>query len=261
MGASVLEDLSRAHCAAAVRGSRREALLGVRQAGSGDRAAAGLERRPGASVRHVLAANSRRSRAGAGSRALFGDVVGEAQPILHAAESSAQLAGDDLLHDDVWAGNVCYTGGAILIDWASAQVGRSRSTDLPTRCYRFARRGAVPPPVEFADEPAYAALLAGSCAFQAAQPVNESIKRVSVTRRVASRPQISHSVGVWSTGNTAPAEVKPLEMQPLPTWRERLWEGSRRPPRPGSHRTSGALMEAGNRTPRPRPHRAERLRA
>ena len=40
----------------------------------------------------------------------------------------------------------------------------------------------MPPPVEFADEAAYAALLAGSRAFQAAQPVDESIKHASVLR-------------------------------------------------------------------------------
>ena len=51
----------------------------------------------------------------------------KAQPILHAAESAARLAGDDFLHDDVWHGNVCYAErGAVLIDWASAQVGDHR---------------------------------------------------------------------------------------------------------------------------------------
>ena len=106
----------------------------------------------------------------------------DAQPILHAAESSARLAGDDLLHDDVWAGNVCYTErGAILIDWASAQVGDHR-VDLAYALLSIRETGAMPPPVEFADEASYAALLAGSCAFQAAQPVHESIKHASVLR-------------------------------------------------------------------------------
>jgi aminoglycoside phosphotransferase (APT) family kinase protein len=106
----------------------------------------------------------------------------DAQPILHAAESSARLAGDDLLHDDVWAGNVCYTErGAVLIDWASAQVGDHR-VDLAYALLSIRETGAMPPPVEFADEAAYAALLAGSCAFQAAQPVDESIKHESVLR-------------------------------------------------------------------------------
>jgi Phosphotransferase enzyme family len=106
----------------------------------------------------------------------------DAQPILHAAESKARLAGDDLLHDDVWAGNVCYTErGAVLIDWASASIG-DRRVDLAYALLSIRETGAMPPPVEFADEAAYAALLAGSCAFQAAQPVDRSIKHVSVLR-------------------------------------------------------------------------------
>jgi aminoglycoside phosphotransferase (APT) family kinase protein len=106
----------------------------------------------------------------------------EAQPFLHTAESSAELAGDDLLHDDVWAGNVCHTErGAILIDWASATIG-DRRVDLAYALLSIRETGATPPPVEFADEAAYAALLAGSCAYQAAQPVDESIKHAAVLR-------------------------------------------------------------------------------
>jgi aminoglycoside phosphotransferase (APT) family kinase protein len=106
----------------------------------------------------------------------------KAQPILHAAESAAQLAGNGFLHDDVWAGNVCYTErGAILIDWASASIGDHR-IDLAYALLSIRSAGAAPPPVEFADEAAYAALLAGANAFQAAQPVDESIKHESVLR-------------------------------------------------------------------------------
>jgi aminoglycoside phosphotransferase len=106
----------------------------------------------------------------------------EAHPILHAAEASARLDGDDLLHDDVWHGNVCYTErGAVLIDWASATIGDHR-VDLAYALLSIRETGAMPPPVDFADEAAYAALLAGSCAFQAAQPVDESIRHASVLR-------------------------------------------------------------------------------
>ena len=106
----------------------------------------------------------------------------EAQPILHAAESAARLAGDDFLHDDVWHGNVCYAErGAVLIDWASAQVGDHR-VDLAYALLSIRSTGATPPRVDFADEAAYAALLAGANAFQAAQPVDQSIKHESVLR-------------------------------------------------------------------------------
>ena len=105
-----------------------------------------------------------------------------AQPVLDAAESLAELAGDDFLHDDVWAGNVCYTErGALLIDWASATIG-DRRIDLAYALLSIRSSGTRPPPVDFRNEAAYAALLAGANAYQAAQPTDDSIQRVSVLR-------------------------------------------------------------------------------
>jgi thiamine kinase-like enzyme len=103
-------------------------------------------------------------------------------PELIAAESRARLDGDDFLHDDVWHGNVCYTDrGAVLIDWASASIG-DRRLDLAYALLSIRAAGATPPTVEFDDEAAYAALLAGSNAYNAAQPVDESIMRASTLR-------------------------------------------------------------------------------
>jgi aminoglycoside phosphotransferase (APT) family kinase protein len=105
-----------------------------------------------------------------------------AQPVLDAAESLAVLAGDDFLHDDVWVGNVCYTGrGALLIDWASASVG-DRRIDLAYALLSIRSSGTTPPPLHFPDEAAYAALLAGANAYHAAQPTDESIRHESVLR-------------------------------------------------------------------------------
>jgi hypothetical protein len=105
-----------------------------------------------------------------------------AQPVLDAAESFAELAGNDFLHDDVWAGNVCYTErGALLIDWASATIG-DRRIDLAYALLSIRSSGTRPPPVDFRNEAAYAALLAGANAYQAAQPTDDSIQRVSVLR-------------------------------------------------------------------------------
>ena len=105
-----------------------------------------------------------------------------AQPVLDLAESSAQLAGDDFLHGDVWAENVCYTGrGALLIDWASCSIG-DRRIDLACALLSIRSSGVRPPSVDFPDEAAYAALLAGANAHQAAQPVDESIKHEAVLR-------------------------------------------------------------------------------
>ena len=106
----------------------------------------------------------------------------EAQQVLDAAESVARLAGDDFLHDDVWAANVCYTErGAILIDWASASVG-DRRIDLAYALLSIRSSDVTPPPIDFPDEAAYAALLAGAAAYQAAQPVDDSIQYHSVLR-------------------------------------------------------------------------------
>lgn len=106
----------------------------------------------------------------------------EALPALDAAESLAQLAGNDFLHDDVWASNVCYTErGAILIDWASASIG-DRRIDLAYALLSIRSSPATPPPIDFPDEAAYAALLAGANAYQAVQPVDQSIKHESVLR-------------------------------------------------------------------------------
>jgi Phosphotransferase enzyme family len=105
-----------------------------------------------------------------------------ALPVLDAAESSAELAGEDFLHDDVWAENVCYTErGAVLVDWASASIG-DRRIDLAYALLSIRSSPAAPPPVDFPDEAAYAALLAGANAYQAAQPIDPSIKREEVLR-------------------------------------------------------------------------------
>lgn len=98
-----------------------------------------------------------------------------ALPVLDAAESEARLAGDDLIHDDVWAGNTCYAErGALLIDWAGASIGDHR-VDLAYAVLSIRSSGVVPPRIEFPGEAAYAALLAGANAFQAARPVNPLI--------------------------------------------------------------------------------------
>ena len=106
----------------------------------------------------------------------------KALPALGAAEASAKFAGDDFLHDDVWAANVCYTPrGAILIDWASASIG-DRRIDLAYALLSIRSSGTSPPPVDFPEETAYAALLAGANAYQAAQPADNSIQYQSVLR-------------------------------------------------------------------------------
>jgi aminoglycoside phosphotransferase (APT) family kinase protein len=178
----VLEDLTRAHWPPPYE-DRGEALLeSVRQIAATP-PPPGLERRPEGRPFGTYWQRIADDPEPVLAHGLFSEKwLENAQPTLHAAESTARLDGDDLLHDDVWAGNVCYAErGAILIDWASATIGDHR-IDLAYALLSIRETGAIPPPVQFADEAAYAALLAGSCAFQAAQPVDESIKHASVLR-------------------------------------------------------------------------------
>jgi aminoglycoside phosphotransferase len=117
---------------------------------------------------------------------------------LDAAESRALLAGDDFIHDDVWHGNVCYTArGVVLIDWASATIG-DRRLDLAYALLSIRASEATPPPVAFDDEAAYAALIAGANAHNAAQPVDESISRASILRE-GWLHDLRYAL-VWATG-------------------------------------------------------------
>jgi aminoglycoside phosphotransferase (APT) family kinase protein len=89
---------------------------------------------------------------------------------LDEAESRATLAGEELVHGDLWEGNTCYMPrGVVLVDWADAVVGDARVE----RAYgvvsvRAAR--AEPVPLDLPDAPAYAALVAGANAWSLVHP-------------------------------------------------------------------------------------------
>jgi hypothetical protein len=61
-------------------------------------------------------------------------------------------------------------------------VGVDRRLDLAYALLSIRASGATPQAADFDDEAAYAALLAGSNAYNAAQPVDDSIMRASVLR-------------------------------------------------------------------------------
>jgi aminoglycoside phosphotransferase (APT) family kinase protein len=69
----------------------------------------------------------------------------------------------------------------VLIDWACATVG-DRRIDLAYALLSIRSSGVRPPRIDFPQEAAYAALLAGANAYQAGQPVDDSIKHASVLR-------------------------------------------------------------------------------
>jgi aminoglycoside phosphotransferase (APT) family kinase protein len=178
----VLEDLSAAHWPPPYP-DRGEALLETVTQVAATPAPSGLRRRPEGRPFGTYWQRITADPEPVLAHGLFSaEWLEKAQPSLDAAESLAQLAGDDFLHDDVWAGNVCYTGrGAVLIDWASATIG-DRRIDLAYALLSIRSSGTKPPPVDFPEEAAYAALLAGANAYQASQPVDDSIKHALVLR-------------------------------------------------------------------------------
>ena len=86
---------------------------------------------------------------------------------LTAAENRADLEGDVLVHNDVYSGNVCFRGDdAVLIDWGCAVRG-SRWIDVAFALLSVRVEGGVPPPLDFPDEPFFAAALSGHFAVEA----------------------------------------------------------------------------------------------
>ena len=97
----------------------------------------------------------------------------ESLPSLVSAESSADFQGDALVHNDVYSGNVCFTPrGALLIDWGAAIRG-SASIDVAFALLSLRAEGAKVPALDFPDEPAYAAWIAGLFGLGAVAPLPE----------------------------------------------------------------------------------------
>jgi aminoglycoside phosphotransferase (APT) family kinase protein len=93
-----------------------------------------------------------------------------ALPVLDEAESRAVLHGSQLVHGDLWEGNICYMPrGVVLVDWADALVGDAR-VDLAWGVVSVLASKAKPVDVQLDDTPAYAALIAGANAWSVAHP-------------------------------------------------------------------------------------------
>jgi hypothetical protein len=93
-----------------------------------------------------------------------------ALPVLREAEAGAVLEGDDLVHNDVYSGNVCFDGTrALLVDWALAARG-NRWFDVLCAALSVVSEGGTLPPVELRYAGPLLAVLAGHHARQATAP-------------------------------------------------------------------------------------------
>ena len=90
---------------------------------------------------------------------------------LVAAEAQAEFEGDDLVHNDIYSGNVCFRRDeAIIIDWGCAVRG-SRWIDVAFALLSVRAEGGTPPQLDFPDEPFFAAALSGHLAVEAPAPL------------------------------------------------------------------------------------------
>ncbi len=105
---------------------------------------------------------------------------------LVAVESRAELAGDALVHGDVWAGNVCFTArGAVLVDWGDARRGNPEF-DVALAAFSVRNNGASPPELAF-DLAPWIALLTGQWAVGAPKPLPDWIRPDSTLREAQRR--------------------------------------------------------------------------
>ncbi len=88
----------------------------------------------------------------------------DALPALVAAEGAAPIAGDHLVHGDLWYSNLCFTpAGVKVVDWASAARGH-QAIDAASLTLEMRIAGLAAPPFPYEAE--HAALLAGGFARQ-----------------------------------------------------------------------------------------------
>lgn len=90
---------------------------------------------------------------------------------LIAAESRAIFTGDELVHNDIYSGNVGFTAhGAMLVDWGAAARG-SRWIDTVLAVLSIRVEGGTPPQLDVPGEAALAAAFAGHFAVEAPAPL------------------------------------------------------------------------------------------
>lgn len=126
--------------------------------------------------------------------------------VLVEAEKHSVFEGTDLVHNDVYSGNVGFTKrGAVLIDWGAAVRG-SRWIDVALALHSARVEGAALPRLDFPDEAAFAAAFAGHFAVEAPAPLPDWAEPGS-SLRADMAVDLAHALS-WI------AEL--LELPPLP---------------------------------------------
>jgi Phosphotransferase enzyme family len=124
---------------------------------------------------------------------------------LAAAEAQADFQGGELVHNDVYSGNVCFKGdAAVLVDWGTAVRG-SRWIDVAFALLSVRAEGGVLPPLDFPAEPFFAAALSGHLATEAPTAAPEWASPGS-TLREDMKADLVHALR-WT--------AEKLELQPL----------------------------------------------
>ena len=108
--------------------------------------------------------------------------LAESIDILIRAESEANFAGDDLVHNDIYSGNVGFrTSGAVLVDWGAAVRG-TRWVDVVLALLSLRVEGAVPSAVASPEIPPLAVAFAGHFALEAPAPLPDWAEEGSTLR-------------------------------------------------------------------------------
>jgi len=103
------------------------------------------------------------------------------EPLI-AAEAGAVFEGDELVHNDIYSGNVCFTArGAVLVDWGAAVRG-SRWIDVALTLLSLRAEGGTVPRLHFPGEASFAAAFAGHFAVEAPAPLPEWAEPESTLR-------------------------------------------------------------------------------
>jgi phosphotransferase family enzyme len=109
--------------------------------------------------------------------------LGHSIKALMAAEASAELAGDDLVHGDVRSDNLCFVGHrVVLVDWNWACRGNG-IIDIAGWLPSLHLEGGPPPDTILPGQPHLAAVISGYFAARAGLPVAQASPEIRALQR------------------------------------------------------------------------------